>query len=403
MAAIRSSPRTPSKNKGVGPSGTEGIIDGLDNTHKANWDTGRRVGTTITRTGYNKIALKFAKRTGRRHDITQLKNKYSILKKEWQAWIKLMDTSKGVTGIGFDRDTGLFTGSEEWWDNLKSTNKLAYKFDARSIHRCNCDWQTPLDAGGEVDSPRLAPFTEPYRLVVNSLPNSPTVQLDEADPGTKRKKRSFNHLSKGIETQKHLTVRHGTGASQKYGIEPCMQRLMAIPDFISTPLFHFACTVLENADYQEILMCMPDDENVVGWLAALQVSKGLSHQRIMWKGQSNNYRNYDDVIIELHAMEYYLKYIEKILCRTSILTGRGWIQELFDGHIGRREQNLHMPLYVFQVLLHHCIGALDVTYVEAMLPARDAGTYYDRKGYLTQNILAVCDFDISMHDSRIFN
>ncbi|GMP77326.1 hypothetical protein CsSME_00033628 [Camellia sinensis var. sinensis] len=68
MAATRLSPRTPSKNKGVGPSGTEGIVDGLDHAHKANWDNailaGRQVGTTITKTGYNEIALKFTKRTG---------------------------------------------------------------------------------------------------------------------------------------------------------------------------------------------------------------------------------------------------------------------------------------------------------------------------------------------------
>ncbi|KAL7193391.1 hypothetical protein ACSBR2_025077 [Camellia fascicularis] len=105
-----------------------------------------------------------------------------------------------------------------------------------------------------VDSPGLVPFTEPYRPVVNSPPNSPTVHLEEADLGTKRKKGgstsgkskkissgasvladSFNHLSKAVQAQKHLTIRHGTGASQKYGIEACMQRLMAIPDFISTP------------------------------------------------------------------------------------------------------------------------------------------------------------------------
>ncbi|THG13705.1 hypothetical protein TEA_022202 [Camellia sinensis var. sinensis] len=190
---------------------------------------------------------------------------------------------------------------------MKTTNKLAYKFKTKPLEHEDlmCEVFTNAIATGKhhwtpgekvvdvgegesdsVDSPRLAPFTEPYRLVVNSLPNSLTVQLDEADPGTKRKKK-----------------RHGTGASQKYGIEPCMQRLMAIPNFISTPLYHFACTVLENADYREILMCMPDDENVVGWFAALQVSKGLSHQRIMWKGQSNNYRNYDDVIIELAEEE----------------------------------------------------------------------------------------------------
>ncbi|CAL5440161.1 unnamed protein product [Camellia sinensis] len=145
-----------------------------------------------------------------------------------------------------------------------------------------------------VDSPRLALFIEPYRSVVNSPPNSPTVHLEEANPGTERKKGgstsekskkvssgasvladSFNHLSKVVEAQKHLTVRHRIGASQKYGIEPCMQRLMTIPDFISTSLFHFACTALENTDYREILMCVPDDENIVSWLAALQVSKGL--------------------------------------------------------------------------------------------------------------------------------
>ncbi|XP_028104768.1 uncharacterized protein LOC114303819 [Camellia sinensis] len=355
MAATRSSPRTLSKNKGVGSSGTEGIVDGLDHAHKANWENaatkiflqcirdailaGRREGTTITKTGFNEIALKFAKCTGRRHDITQLKNKYSSLKKEWQTWNKLMDSSKGVTSIGFDRETGLFTALEEWWENLKSTNKIAYKFKTKPLDHEDLmrevftgatatskhHWtlgEKAVDVGeGEsdsVDSPGLAPFTEPYRPIVNSAPNSPTVQLEKADPETKRKKESstsgkskkvstrasvladsFHHLSKAVEAQKRLTVRHGTGASQKYGIEPCMQRLMAIPNFISTPLFHFACTALENTDYREILMCMPSDENVVGWLAVLQVSKGLSHQRIMWKCQSSNYRNYDDVIIEL--------------------------------------------------------------------------------------------------------
>ncbi|XP_028104982.1 uncharacterized protein LOC114303999 [Camellia sinensis] len=221
-------------------------------------------------------------------------------------------------------------------------------------------------------------------------------------------------------------------------------------------------------------MCMPDDENVVGWLVALQASKGLSHQQIMWKDESSNYRNYNDEIIELadeeedlqnsiigdtmhYAMEYYLKYMEKIPCRTSILTGRAWIQELFDGHVARGEQNLHMPPYVFQALcdtlrsdfglwvptrphglhieesvamfihtldgctnrklqeqfqhsgetvaifpynvgsdgvVHRSALALDGTHVKAVLPVRDAGAYYGRKGYPTQNILAVCDFDM---------
>ncbi|XP_028122542.1 uncharacterized protein LOC114319688 [Camellia sinensis] len=145
-----------------------------------------------------------------------------------------------------------------------------------------------------VDSPGLQSFTEPYQPVVDSPPSSPIVQVDETEQRSKRKKGGstsgkskkpssgasvladcFNHPSEAVRSQKHLIVRHGTGASQKYGIEACMQKIMAIPDFLRMPLFHFACIALENADYREILMCMPDDGNVVGWLAALKASKGL--------------------------------------------------------------------------------------------------------------------------------
>ncbi|KAI8000724.1 hypothetical protein LOK49_LG09G01776 [Camellia lanceoleosa] len=224
--------------------------------------------------------VQFAKRTGRRHDVKQFKNKYLGLKKEWQAWNKLMDTSKGVTGIGFDRSTGLFTASEEWWENLKTTNKLAYKFKTKPLehedlmrevftgatatgkHHWTPGEQVVDLADGDsdsADSPGLQPFTAPYQPVGDSPPPSPIVEVDETEPGSKRKKGasssgkskkpstgasaladSFNHLSDAVRSQKHLTIRHGTGASQKYGIEACMQRIMAIPDFLSTPLFHFA-------------------------------------------------------------------------------------------------------------------------------------------------------------------
>lgn len=67
-------------------------------------------------------------------------------------------------------------------------------------------------------------------------------------------------------------------------------------------------------------------------------------------GEQEDQQN--DVIIEAarHAMEYYVKYMEKIPCPTSILIGRAWIQELFNRHLGRGEENLHMPLYVFKAL-----------------------------------------------------
>ncbi|GMP28215.1 hypothetical protein CsSME_00003853 [Camellia sinensis var. sinensis] len=134
MAGTWSSPRTPPKNKGAGPLSLEGFVDDVDHAHKATWDSAatsiflecvrdeiladRRVGTTITVVGYKELTIKFAKRTSRCHKMKQLKNKYGSLKNEWLTSNKLMDNSKGVTGIGFDREIGLFTASEEWLESL---------------------------------------------------------------------------------------------------------------------------------------------------------------------------------------------------------------------------------------------------------------------------------------------
>ncbi|KAJ0882785.1 putative harbinger transposase-derived nuclease domain-containing protein [Helianthus annuus] len=61
-----------------------------------------------------------------------------------------------------------------------------------------------------------------------------------------------------------------------------------------------------------------------------------------------------------------------------------------------------------------CIGAIDGTHVRASVRSKDQPKYIGRKGYATQNIMAVCDFNMcftfvwagwegSAHDTRIFN
>ncbi|KAL7197675.1 hypothetical protein ACSBR2_020239 [Camellia fascicularis] len=471
MAATRSSPRTPSKHKGVGQLPTEGLPDYIDLSHKATWDcvsteiflecvreqilAGRRLGTTISVAGYKEISVQFAQRTVRRHDMKQFKNKYLVLKKEWQAWNKLMDTSKGVTGIGFDRSTGLFTASDEWSENLKSTNKLAYKFKTKPLehedlmrevftgatatgkHHWTPGEQVVDIADGEsdsADSPGLQPFTAPYEPVVDSPPPSPIVQVDETEQGSKRKKGastskkskkpstgvsvlvdSFNHLSQAVRSQKHLTIWHGTGASQKYGIEACMQRIMAIPDFLSTPLFHFACIALENADYREILMCMPDDAlcHTLRRDFGLRVPKrphGLHIEEsvAMFIHTLAGYQNQSIQERFQHSGETISRHFHAVLDAMKLFT---------EQHCKpTRAQTRRYPKLRSRgkyILFKNCIGALDGTHVETVFPVYDAGTYYGRKGYPTQNILTVADFDMcfifiscgwdgSMHDSRIF-
>jgi len=41
-----------------------------------------------------------------------------------------------------------------------------------------------------------------------------------------------------------------------------------------------------------------------------------------------------------------------------------------------------------------CLGALDGTHISAFVPVEDQPRYRNRKGTLSQNVLAVCDFDM---------
>lgn len=60
----------------------------------------------------------------------------------------------------------------------------------------------------------------------------------------------------------------------------------------------------------------------------------------------------------------------------------------------------------------NCIGALDGTHIAAWVPASQAPPYRNRKGYISQNVLAACDFNMeftyvlagwegSAHDCRV--
>ena len=59
-----------------------------------------------------------------------------------------------------------------------------------------------------------------------------------------------------------------------------------------------------------------------------------------------------------------------------------------------------------------CIGAIDGTHIAMSVPVADQTRYRNRKGFLSQNVLAACDFDLSFvyvlsgwegsaHDGRV--
>ena len=93
----------------------------------------------MTMHGYRAVSKGFLDRTNKVHDVKQLQNKYSLLKKDWQSWSKLMDSRHGPTGISYNEATGLIQASDDWWAHYE---KVTFQ---QRVLRTSFTWKfTPL-------------------------------------------------------------------------------------------------------------------------------------------------------------------------------------------------------------------------------------------------------------------
>ncbi|XP_028073062.1 putative nuclease HARBI1 isoform X2 [Camellia sinensis] len=110
--------------------------------------------------------------------------------------------------------------------------------------------------------------------------------------------------------------------------------------------------------------------------------------------------------LTLPEREHGVSLEEKVAIFICALQGLSWkhLQERFQHSKETLSRNFH----------EDCIGALDGTHVMARVSQEYATSYYGRKGVPTQNIIAVCDFNLcftfvsagwdgSMHDSRVLH
>ncbi|XP_028114057.1 uncharacterized protein LOC114312080 [Camellia sinensis] len=229
------------------------------------------------------------------------------LKKEWQAWIKLMDSSKGVSGIGFDCDTGMFQAPEEWWDKMESINKVCAKFRKKTLehrelmetvfmgasatgkHHWTSGQELPEaadDSSDSVHSLGAQPFADPIPAGVHEVDSDSSLEHVPIEKGKKRKMpsssvskskkatsgasviaESMNTLTDVVRMKnQHITMRHLTGNESLFTILECMHCLTGITSLVGTSLFHFATSLMDNADLREVMMCQPDDDSIIGWL-----------------------------------------------------------------------------------------------------------------------------------------
>ncbi|GMP63825.1 hypothetical protein CsSME_00025360 [Camellia sinensis var. sinensis] len=145
----------------------------------------------------------------------------------------------------------------------------------------------------------MRPFADPIPSVGINVDAESSMEAVEptVDPGAKRKRNtpassgksrkptngasaiadSINNLSNVVRTKnQEVTVRHLTRNESLYTISECMDRLKSIPALVGTPLFHFASSLMDNADYREFMMCQPDDDNIIGWLTQKQLQSSIA-------------------------------------------------------------------------------------------------------------------------------
>ncbi|XP_028067162.1 uncharacterized protein LOC114269969 [Camellia sinensis] len=198
------------------------------------------------------------------------------LKKDWQAWTKLMDSSKGVSGIGFDCDTGMFQAPEEWWDKMESINKECTKFRKKTLEHRELMETVIMGASAtgvqDVDSDFSLEHVPIEKGKKRKTPSSSVSKSKKTTSGASVIAESMNTLTNVVRTKnQQVTMRHLIGNESLFTISECMHRLTGIISLVGTPLFHFASTLMDNADLREVMMCQPDDDSIIGWLTQKQL------------------------------------------------------------------------------------------------------------------------------------
>ncbi|KAI8030794.1 L10-interacting MYB domain-containing protein [Camellia lanceoleosa] len=325
MASHRSTPRTPSaKGKHQQPY------------HKATWDrestqiflqlvvkeieTGNRPHMSITPNGYRSLSKTFEVATGRLYSLKQLKNKYNLLKTEWRAWCKLMDCRKGPTGIGFDQMLGTFNASTDWWAKMEKLHCLdlqidnvCCKFRTKTLDHPDLmervftgaaatgkntwtpgETRNPMELDGESDSLEFS--SDSNDLGASKMAAMmDSAHFNATGSGSKQKhssgkalqnKRvmgaealasSMDDLLNSVKTQsKELIVNHvvgGHSVTMGQAVGPLYEIQGLVPE---DELLHFGVMLMEVPNNREMVMSIPMDQGIIGWLRAKKQDKDRS-------------------------------------------------------------------------------------------------------------------------------
>ncbi|KAI7998832.1 L10-interacting MYB domain-containing protein [Camellia lanceoleosa] len=237
----------------------------------AEMDAGNRQPCGLSMSGYKNVVNKFLDKIGLLHSSKQMKNKYANLKKDWVAWKKLENASQGLTGLGYDQETGLFTAPDHWWAKMQAICRAPTKLhddDATTTIANEDSGMVPLSVGtppcpghdtvGEnvVDSSFFDDAS--LQSAANGLTNAKCRK--RPTPGTVASimdnlVEAVNKQSRELKITQYVVTGKGENT---FG--DCLARLMSMPGLeLGGKLFLFSCGIIDSPDNHDIIMSLPRD------------------------------------------------------------------------------------------------------------------------------------------------
>ncbi|KAK9724375.1 hypothetical protein RND81_05G068000, partial [Saponaria officinalis] len=247
-----------------------------------------RPNTHFSKIGWDNVVNKFQRRTKRKYDQKQLKNKWESLKNQYKAWNQLIGTE---TGLGWDHDKRTVDADDAWWEEKVKVNPEIASFQHGGIENLTemeIMFSKTFATGNGSFNPYIVNDTEDDEGydAINEEFNDTLVgyethgEFENMDIGNNlTKKRAGSKKSKmstALMMQSQLdricnvmetTVANTKNDQSGYSISECIAVLKKIPSIEpKSELFMLGTRLFVKREYREIFIAIEEDDIRVNWL-----------------------------------------------------------------------------------------------------------------------------------------
>nr|XP_033510943.1 uncharacterized protein LOC117275744 [Nicotiana tomentosiformis] len=259
--------------------------------------------------------------------------------------------------------------------------------------------------------------------------------IDGSGSSSQVKKRKTKNNSLSLKEEIHSLIEfisnNNTSKSSEPTIEKCMHILENIPGILEgSDIFNCDVNLLTQKEMQHAFLKLSTDEARKSWLELrksvfLDLSKDLTDKYGLKPTRGMSVYEELGMFLMIYAHGAGNRLVQEIFQHSgetihrhfhSVLKAIGKLaRDIIQPHPSYNDGvGDHKPCNQrYLPFFKDCIGALDGTHVKARLPQGQEIPYIGRKGYPTQNILAVVDFNMcftfawvgwegAAHDNRIF-